>query len=63
LIKVCQNNQTDSWAQTWSFQARVCDATGGALPGLTQVVRRGGQAVQVKLGESPEPDTILEEKK
>ncbi|MBN9521968.1 hypothetical protein J0H58_26215 [bacterium] len=38
VVKVCQNNQTDSWAQRWQFQARVCDATGGALPGLTQVV-------------------------
>ncbi len=63
LIKVCQNNQTDSWAQTWSFQARVCDATGGPLPGLTQVVLRGGQPVPLKLGESPEPDAILEGKK
>ncbi|HEX4611787.1 MAG TPA: hypothetical protein VH092_26560 [Urbifossiella sp.] len=38
VVKVCQNNQTDSWAQAWQFQARVCDATGGPLPGLTQVV-------------------------
>ncbi|HYH63736.1 MAG TPA: hypothetical protein VD866_03465 [Urbifossiella sp.] len=38
VVKVCQNNQTDSWAQRWQFQARVCDATGGPLPGLTQVV-------------------------
>ncbi len=37
VVKVCQNNQTDSWAQRWQFQARVCDATGGPLPGLTQV--------------------------
>ncbi len=32
LIKVCQNEQTDSWAQSWSFQLRVCDALGGAVP-------------------------------
>jgi hypothetical protein len=32
LVKVCQNNQTDSWAQDWKFQLRLCDATGGALP-------------------------------
>lgn len=38
VVKVCQNNQTDSWAQRWQFQARVCDATGGAIPGVTQVV-------------------------
>jgi len=32
LIKVCQNEQTDSWAQEWSFQLRVCDALGAAAP-------------------------------
>ena len=32
LIKVCQNEQTDSWAQLWSFQLRVCDALGAAVP-------------------------------
>lgn len=32
LLKVCQNNQTEQWAQNWAFQLRVCDATGGAIP-------------------------------
>jgi hypothetical protein len=32
LIKVCQNEQKDDWAQLWSFQLRVCDALGGAVP-------------------------------
>ena len=32
LIKVCQNEQKDDWAQDWSFQLRVCDLTGGGLP-------------------------------
>jgi len=32
LIKVCQNEQTDDWAQSWSFQARVCDQAGGTFP-------------------------------
>lgn len=32
LIKVCQNEQTDSWAQLWSFQLRVCDDLGGPVP-------------------------------
>lgn len=32
LLKVCQNEQTDSWAQEWDFQVRVCDAVGGAVP-------------------------------
>jgi hypothetical protein len=32
LLKVCQNEQTDSWAQNWSFQARLCDPAGEAVP-------------------------------
>ena len=32
LPKVCQNGQKEDWAQRWSFQARLCDALGGALP-------------------------------
>jgi hypothetical protein len=32
LIKVCQNEQKEDWAQTWSFQLRVCDSVGGAVP-------------------------------
>lgn len=32
LIKVCQNEQTEPWAQRWDFQLRVCDALGGAVP-------------------------------
>jgi len=31
LIKVCQNEQTEDWAQRWQFQFRVCDATGTAV--------------------------------
>jgi hypothetical protein len=31
LVKVCQNEQTESWAQDWQFQFRVCDATGTAI--------------------------------
>jgi hypothetical protein len=32
LIKVCQNEQTDDWAQSWSFQLRICDAVGSPVP-------------------------------
>lgn len=32
LLKVCQNEQTEEWAQQWSFQLRLCDAIGGAVP-------------------------------
>jgi hypothetical protein len=33
LIKVAQNEQTDSWAQRWQFQLRVCDQYGTAVLG------------------------------
>jgi hypothetical protein len=32
LLKVCQNDQKESWAQVWVFQARLCDAVGAAVP-------------------------------
>lgn len=32
LIKVCQNEQTEPWAQLWSFQVRLTDHLGGAVP-------------------------------
>lgn len=31
LLKVCQNEQTESWAQDWEFQIRVCDSVGTAV--------------------------------
>lgn len=31
LIKVCQNEQTEQWAQDWEFQFRICDETGKAI--------------------------------
>ncbi len=31
LIKVCQNEQTESWAQQYYFQCRFCDSTGLAV--------------------------------
>lgn len=32
LIKVCQNEQTESWAQSWIFQLRLTDSVGAAVP-------------------------------
>lgn len=32
LLKVCQNEQTEKWAQKWQFQLRVTDFTGSAAP-------------------------------
>jgi hypothetical protein len=31
LLKICQNEMTQDWAQRWQFQIRVCDATGTAI--------------------------------
>ncbi len=43
LLKVCQNEQTDAWAQEWDFQLRVCDAVGGAVPLEVQRTKDKGQ--------------------
>ncbi len=31
LLKICQNEQTEDWAQDWEFQLRVCDHLGSAV--------------------------------
>ncbi|MDX1962792.1 MAG: hypothetical protein SFX18_06545 [Pirellulales bacterium] len=31
LLKICQNEQTEQWAQDWMFQLRVCDSIGTAI--------------------------------
>lgn len=31
LLKVCQNEQTEDWAQDWKFQLRVSDSSGAAI--------------------------------
>ncbi len=31
LLKICQNEQTESWAQDWKFQFRITDPTGKGL--------------------------------
>jgi hypothetical protein len=31
LVKICQNEQTEDWAQAWQFQLRVCDVIGTAI--------------------------------
>jgi hypothetical protein len=36
LLKICQNEQPQEWAQDYQFQVRICDATGsGILPVMT----------------------------
>ncbi len=32
LVKICQNEQTEQWAQDWKFQLRFSDASGLAIP-------------------------------
>lgn len=43
LLKICQNEQTESWAQRWQFQIRVCDVTGTAIHSLDRPARRKKQ--------------------
>ena len=31
LVKICQNEQMEDWAQTWAFRLRVCDSRGTAV--------------------------------
>lgn len=49
LVKVLQNNQTDSWAQAWGFALRICDSTGGRV-NLTQAVTKDGATTVGPLG-------------
>lgn len=37
LVKVCQNEQTEDWAQDWQFQLRICDSSGLAIQPRTAV--------------------------
>jgi hypothetical protein len=39
LLKICQNEQTEDWAQRWEFQVRVCDPTGTAVLPIAAVDR------------------------
>lgn len=45
LLKVCQNNQSQDWAQEWGFSARLCDATGGKLPVKQRLVKDGKETI------------------
>lgn len=40
LVKVCQNEQTEDWAQLWSFQLRITDALGAPVP-ITVALDKG----------------------
>jgi hypothetical protein len=43
LVKICQNEQKESWAQDWDFQLRVCDASGTAILSRDRVARATSQ--------------------
>lgn len=40
LVKICQNEQTEDWAQRWAFQLRVCDEVGTAVLSTTRPATR-----------------------
>ena len=47
LIKICQNEQKEVWAQDWKFQVRVCDKIGTAILSTDRPVARTS-ASQIK---------------
>jgi hypothetical protein len=52
LLKVCQNEQKEDWAQDWKFQFRVCDLTGRALkPTSGQAARSNQPESRIATGE------------
>ena len=62
VVKICQNDQKEVWAQRWQFQARVCDATGAPLPGVTQTLRGDDFLQNIKLGSIPPADSKEDKK-
>jgi hypothetical protein len=44
MLKVCQDETTGSWAEEWWFQARLCDATGVAVPFTVAAKPKANQA-------------------
>ncbi len=46
LLKICQNEQTQGWAQRWQFQIRVCDVTGTAIHSVDRPARKKNGSTQ-----------------
>ncbi|MFO0928985.1 MAG: hypothetical protein U0736_18520 [Gemmataceae bacterium] len=46
LLKVCQNEQSENWAQDWKFQLRVCDAVGAGVPFTAAKAPRRGDTTR-----------------
>jgi hypothetical protein len=63
LLKICQNNQREPWAQDWSFAARVCDATGGKVPVQQIFVDPAGNSKTIPLGNLKAASPEKKEKK
>lgn len=55
LLKVCQNDQKEPWAQVWAFSARLSDGTGAAIR-LKQAITKDGKETTVEAGELAPPD-------
>lgn len=49
LLKVCQNEQTEEWAQAWKYQLRVCTTAGAAV-----LPRDGGAKTSQRAGNAAE---------
>jgi hypothetical protein len=62
LIKVCQNDQKEPWAQVWAFSARLSDSTGAAVR-LKQNLTKDGTETTVEVGELAPPETKKTEEK
>ncbi len=43
LLKVCQNEMTQDWAQRYQFQVRICDGTGSAVLPVTTTASSDSQ--------------------
>jgi hypothetical protein len=48
IVKVCQNEQSEAWAQTWHFQVRLCNETGEAVPFTAVPAAAEGKEGKVK---------------
>ena len=44
LLKVCQNEMTQDWAQRYQFQVRICDGTGSAVLPATSTASNDRQS-------------------
>ena len=51
LLKICQNEQTEPWAQGWQFKLRVCDAIGTAILSDDRPGQKVAVATRVREGE------------